>query len=532
MHELDDGRGQIRRHVQALGRSATLVIAIVAGATALAVLLSLRTPETYRATARLVLHPDASALNSDMFQRQLTTDNELVTSPTVLRRAAHHVPGMTVHELRAQINSSVSPKANLIEITASAGQAARAAAVANAVADTFLAERARSQRADVAGQRDIIEQQVRRLRALGPGPNAGSGELRALRRRLDDLAVNEAGAGSDLRLAEAATPPSDPSSPRPLLAGVLAFFASLAIAVLVALGREQLTPRAADPRDVGRILRLPVLAAIPSRKRRKGARARLLEAAERDAFQSLRTAVEMATAPGQQKVIVVTSAAAGEGKTTVAYRLAKSLVSAGQNVMLVSGDLRNPTMDAQLGLPRAPGVSELLAGAASARRRVSAAALARATQVLLPSDPPSCGWASVAVLPSGAPPDDPAALLTSDLVSSLFAEIGRGDYEWVLVDAPPLLGPADARVFAGAADAMLLVSRLGVATLDQLRAESEELDRIEVEPLGVVVVGAPLEAAIYEPRRPPHREQTRTRTATRARRPRLAEAPDRPHLIG
>jgi Mrp family chromosome partitioning ATPase len=136
------------------------------------------------------------------------------------------------------------------------------------------------------------------------------------------------------------------------------------------------------------------------------------------------------------------------------------------------------------------------------------------------------------VLPSGAPPDDPAALLTSDLVSSLFAEIGRGDYEWVLVDAPPLLGPADARVFAGAADAMLLVSRLGVATLDQLRAESEELDRIEVEPLGVVVVGAPLEAAIYEPRRPPHREQTRTRTATRARRPRLAEAPDRPHLIG
>jgi hypothetical protein len=79
---------------------------------------------------------------------------------------------------------------------------------------------------------------------------------------------------------------------------------------------------------------------------------------------------------------------------------------------------------------------------------------------------------------------------------------------------------------------LLLVSRLGVATVDQLRAERDELDRLEVEPIGVAVIGAPVEAAAYEPRRPPQPERTELRRAARAARPRLAEAADRPHLIG
>jgi Mrp family chromosome partitioning ATPase len=153
---------------------------------------------------------------------------------------------------------------------------------------------------------------------------------------------------------------------------------------------------------------------------------------------------------------------------------------------------------------------------------------------LLPSDPPSCGWATVAVLPSGAPPDDPTSLLATDLVSSLFAEIAQVDYEWVLVDAPPLLGTADARVLAGVSDALLLVSRLGVATVDQLRSAHDELDRLEVEPLGVVVLGTPVEAAAYEPRRARQwePEQPEVRTGPRPPRRRGAEHADRPHLIG
>jgi receptor protein-tyrosine kinase len=247
--------------------------------------------------------------------------------------------------------------------------------------------------------------------------------------------------------------------------------------------------------------------------------------AEREAFESLRSAVETATAPDEQKVIVVTSACVGEGKTTVAYRLAKSLVSAGQSVMLVSGDLRRPAIHTCLDLPSTPGVSDLLRRAASGTRAIGNASLADATRTVLPSDPQSCSWATLALLPSGDPPDDPGPLLASDLVASLFAEIGRTAYEWVLVDAPPLLGTADARVLAGAADGLLLVSRLESARVDHLCTERDELDRLEVEPLGVVVVGTPVEMSIYTRVEPPRGERKRRQPAPAPRR--LVGVPNR-----
>jgi Mrp family chromosome partitioning ATPase len=508
-YELEDGRGQLRHHVQALRRSAKLVVAIVATVTLGALLLSLLLPDSYRATARLMLQEEGSALDSETTQRQLATAKELVTSRTVVRRAADRLPGMTPQELGDRISADVSAGANLLEITGTAGRAAQAAAIANAIAQSFLDERSRLEREGLAGQRSVLQQQIRlapERRGTGAGPDD---ELSALEQRLDELAIAEATAGSDMRLVEPATAPLRPSSPRPLLATVLALFASLVIAVLVALAREHLAPRAIRPRDVGRILGVPVLAGVPELRRASANRPRSLLAAERGAFDSLRNAIELATQPGQQKLIVVTSATVGEGKTTVACRLARSLVTAGQSTLLVSGDLRRPALQERLGLPTGPGLSDLLAAAASGRRAVSRDALARATRIVSPGDPVT----RLAVLASGEPPDDPAPLLTTDLVSSLFEEIGGLDYEWALVDAPPLLGAVDARVFAGAADALLLVSRLEVVTVDQLLAERDELDRLEVGPLGVVVVGSPVEDAVYDGKPPSQREPEESRAA-------------------
>ena len=526
--EAEDGRERLRRHVRALRRSAKLAVAIVATVTLGALLVSLLLPDSYRASARLVLQEEGTALDPETIERRLATGTELVTSRPVLRRAADRLPGIRPEQLGERVSSEVSPEANLIEITGTAGSASQAAAIANTVAESFLAERTRLQREGLARQRAVLQQHIR-LAPERPGTDAAAGEeLHALEQRLDELAVSEATAGSDLRLVEPATTPDSPSSPRPLLATVLALFASLLVAILVALAREHLTPRAGGPRDVARILGVPVLAGVPELRRRPGGRPGTRVAAERGAFDSLRNAVELATPPGQQKVIVVTSATVGEGKTTVAHRLARSLVTAGQSAMLVSGDLRRPALQETFELPNGPGLSELLATAASGRRAVSRDALACSTRIVTPSDTLSSGWARLAVLPSGDPPDDPAPLLTSDLVSSLFDQIAGLDYEWVLVDAPPLLGTVDARVFAGAADALLLVSRLGVVTIDQLLAERDELDRLEVKPLGVVVVGSPVEAGVYDSGRP-QRERA-VLPAERSRPGRMAEAVDRPAI--
>jgi polysaccharide biosynthesis transport protein len=524
--EPEDGREQLHRHVQVFRRNAKLIAAIVATVTLGALLLSLMLPKSYSASARLVLQEDANAVDSETIQRRLATGTELVTSRAVARRAAARLPGMTPDELAGRVSAEVSPDANLIEITGTAQAGAEAAAIANTVAQSFLAERASLQRQGLARQREVLREHLR-LAPERPGPGAGGEEeLRALEQRIDELAVSEATAGSDLRLVEPATTPLGPSSPRPLVATLIALFASLVIAILVALGREHLVPRARGQRDVGRILGVPVLAGVPELRRRPGGRTGSQLAAERDAFDSLRNAIELATPPMQQKVIVVTSATVGEGKTTVAHRLAKSLVTAGQSAMLVSADLRRPSLHEHLGLPRGPGLSDLLATAAAGRREVSGSALARATRIVLPSDPVRSGWARLAVLPSGEPPDDPSPLLTTDLVLSLFQQVAELDYEWVLVDAPPLLGPVDARVFAGAADALLLVSRLGVVTVNHLMAERDELDRLEVDPLGVVVVGAPLEAAVYDGREPRQQERYVARGG-RSRPQRVTEPADR-----
>jgi Mrp family chromosome partitioning ATPase len=308
-----------------------------------------------------------------------------------------------------------------------------------------------------------------------------------------------------------------------MLAVVLAFFASLTIAVLIALAREHLSPRVRGTREAGALLGLPVLAAIPAHKRRRGRRAALTRAAERDAFQSLRTAVELATPPGDQKVLVVTSGAAGEGKTTVGYQLARSLVDSGQSVLLVDGDLRRPALHTYVGARSAPGVSDVLA-AAAARRIVPRELLARAIRTVGADRPRTTTVATLAFLPSGKPREDPAVLLTRDVIASLFGQIRELEYEWVVVDSPPLLGAADAALLAGAADALLVVSRLGVTTLEQLQAEREVLDRLEVEAVGVAVVGAPVAPGVYEPgaawpvaSQPRHAERRELRRLPRAR---------------
>ena len=515
---IDDGRGQLRRHAQALRRSAKLIAAIVLAVTLGTLALSLLQGKSYRAGAHIVLQDDGTA-DSLIVQRRLATDKALVTSRTVLAQAAAELPGVTLKQLEERVSATVSPEANLIEIAATAGRADQAAASANAVARAFLTERTRTERQELLRQDSTLQRQMQQLRSEPVnGPTAARPELSALGRRHDALAVRLASVGSDLTLAEPASVPTRPSSPRPLLATVLAFFASLLIAVLVALGREQLIPRARDLREVGRILGVPVLAGIPEVRQWPGRRAATLLLAEREGFESLRTAVELATPPLAQKVIVVTSATVGEGKSTVTCRLGRSLMHAGQGVMLVSADLRRPTLHDCVGLQNGLGVSDLLANAAADSRVVSADWVARATQTVLPSDPLGFDWATMAMLPSGEPREDPSSLLSRDLVASLFAEIRRMDYEWVLVDAPPLLGTADARVLAGVADALLVVSRLEVATVDQLVAAREELDRLEVKPLGVVGIGSPVEAAAYGGKRSGQRGRTEPRPPVLTRR--------------
>src|SRR5947208_2442929 len=215
---------EVRRYIDALRRSKWLIAILVLLTTVTTVVVSKALPKTYTAEASIVKETTtAGPLDTvpvESLTRQLQTIQKLLITSNVLDRAARQVPPDSANALAGTVSSSVDPNANLIYIDATARHPQRAADRANAVATAFVDE-----------QRDVTRQQYARARAgllneinaVQTQPDARQ-QQNALRQRLSELTVSQANAGTDLQVAEAATPPSGPTSPKPVRNGVIAFF--------------------------------------------------------------------------------------------------------------------------------------------------------------------------------------------------------------------------------------------------------------------------------------------------------------------
>ena len=146
---------------------------------------------------------------------------------------------------------------------------------------------------------------------------------------------------------------------------MLAFFAALFLGIIAALARDRLTPRVGSPREVSRVLGLPLLVGLPFVRRRFGRRRKLLRAVANEAYQTLQASVRFYLPPTKQQVILITSSVEGEGKTSAAAGLARALARVGQKTLLISGDLRFPTLHELFKTPLAPGLSDILVAASS-----------------------------------------------------------------------------------------------------------------------------------------------------------------------
>lgn len=489
-----DGLGEqpieMRRYLDALRRSGRFIILFVAIATVAVVTISLLLPDTYRATATIVLEESLSPFGStdvDAIQRRLETIEQLLGTNAVLDGAANEVPGETRDSLEDKVTSSVDQDANIIRISATDGDPEDAAAIANAVAETFLAEQQRAERDRLANARRALTQELERLRAAGGRPE----EIQAVRQRISELTVSEVSAGSELELAQRAEPPDAPYAPRPFRNGLLAFFGALFLAVLIALGRDLLVPRVSGARELSRVLNLPVLAGIPYLGKRIGRRrSNLHTAVANEAYQTLQASVRYELPPERQRVILVSSALEGEGKTNVASGLGKALARIGHKTLIVCADMRFPTLHEQFGLARAPGLSEVLEGighnAGSSTRTIKSTIK---SAIKSPAHTYGRIGQNLEIITSGTRPHDPAELLFGDALDHFFRGIAEFDYAYVVIDGPPLLGIADAHAIAQRVDGMLLVSRLDRSTLEDVVETTDLLERLDVRPLGVVVVG-------------------------------------------
>jgi capsular exopolysaccharide synthesis family protein len=457
-----------------------VVIAMIGGA-AIALAVAITSTKQYTAESNLLIRqsnlqtlidPNASA-NSEDPARVAATNLLLVTSTAVARNVQSALrTNESPSDLIAQISASANPDADIITIQATDPSPARAARLANAFADQFVAfERAQSQQQASAGATRLRNE----IDALPPGATAERAQLvQALRNVLALQAVTT----GDATAIDTATAPSSPSSPNLKRAPVLGLLAGLAIGLAAVFLSDLFDRRiktieefeaAYELRAIGSVPRLsgPHLATSPE----------LLES-----FRILRSALSYLAGESDLRTVLVTSAVSGEGKTTVAAGLAYATALAGQQVVLIEADLRRPSFQKQFGFQTQfdlgiskPGLTNVLIGGASLD-----AAL----------DTPIEGLTTLRILPSGPFAPHPSDLLMRPEMGMLIEDVSQ-QADLVVIDSPPLLPVADAQVLLAqpAIDASLIVCRTYMTTRDQVRRCRAVLERERVSKAALVVVG-------------------------------------------
>lgn len=274
------------------------------------------------------------------------------------------------------------------------------------------------------------------------------------------------------KVTDTATYEPDQVSPRTVLNLVVAGIIGLLLGVGLAIARELLDRTIQTVDDVAKFTDTPVLASIgfdPAMRK-----APLLSdlggfAARTEAFRVLRTNLQFIDLDHQPRVLVVTSATPGEGKTMTATNLAIALAQTGRKTLVVDADLRRPRVASTLGLDPAVGFTTALVGKME---------ISDAIQVHEPS--------GLHVLASGAKPPNPTEILQARVTRDLINRL-RQAYDMVVIDAPPLLPVADAAVLASVADGCLLVARHHKTTVDQASDAIGRLQQVGGKLFGVVV---------------------------------------------
>jgi capsular exopolysaccharide synthesis family protein len=273
--------------------------------------------------------------------------------------------------------------------------------------------------------------------------------------------------------------PTSPDTVRNVATGVVL---GLLVGAVLAVARARPDRRVQNDEQAADLVGAPVLghmvrdAALAKRHIIDGPGAGL--AAEN--YRQLRNSLQWLEVDDPPSVIMVTSAVPSEGKTTTVVNLALVLADAGRKVAVVDADLRTSKITDYLGMAYGAGLSNVLSGTAD----LSAVVQRYDDREI---------W----VIAAGPTPANPGELLATGEMRSLIDKL-RGDYDYVLVDAPPVLSVADASGMARYTDGVLLVVRQGSTQVDELREAAAVLQRVRAMTLGVVLNMVPAKAVAKE----------------------------------
>ena len=458
----------------------TTLVTVVVGLTVTALL-----PSTYEASATLRIatvdeSADQATYDSVMYATRLAnTYSKLAASGSVLDELASRV-GLAE---RPKVKVDVPANTELMQLTVEHRDPFVAADAANALADIlssrarqYSADSARSAREALAERLGQAAAELEQARSATSADGTVSGRALDLQReryaRLQDqydrLRSVETSRANAVALIEPASPPREASRPRKTLNVAVALALGLVGGTGLAFLFENLDTKLYTTRRIGEVAALPILGAIPTGSKQASNGVFRPDSPGREALRHLRTHL-VALEGARSRTLLVTSAEPVEGKSTVVANLAASLAEAGRRVVVVDADLRRPTLHTLLAVPNQRGLSTILMQEATWDEVVRDTRLANV-------------WA----ITSGQPTPSTAELLRSPRLVELIEHLARW-FDAVLLDAPSLLGVADAGELARSVDGVLLVVGRGRAREEAVQAATAELAAVRARTLGVVV---------------------------------------------
>lgn len=298
--------------------------------------------------------------------------------------------------------------------------------------------------------------------------------------RIKEINITEDAGALNISLLETARPADLPSKPNRAQAMSVALALGLILGIGLAIIGEWVDHRLRSVGEVSAALGLPVLGIVPRISGRKKLTrvARVMDGEPNshaaEAYRTIRTAVYFGAPDIETKTLVVTSPAPSDGKTALVGNLAVAMARAGQKVIVLDADFRKPSQHDIFAVGKgALGVTEVLVGGGAPDDAI----------VRTDID-------GLDLLACGKIPPNASEILNSQAFGGLLTELSAR-YDRVLIDAPPVLGLADARILGARCDAALMVLRADKSSRKPSKQAVQSLLSVGTRILGIVINDVP-----------------------------------------
>jgi len=339
----------------------------------------------------------------------------------------------------------------------------------------------------LAGLQDIgleMQSKVQTFNNLKRVSESNQTVYQGLLERIKEVGVASGISTNNITVIDAASVPYNKYKPKVKTNVIFGTLIGFLLGIAAVFLREFMDDSIKDANELEHITQLPMLGMIPELKDRsdidiaqqivKEPRSNISEA-----IRSLRTALSFSTDSGAPQVLFFTSSEAAEGKTSIALNLATAYALAGENVLLIDADLRNPSVHALLKVDNRQGLSSYLT-----------------RSIDMPSATQQTTINGLQVMPSGPLPPDPVELLSGKRMKDLL-ETATAEYDRIIIDGPPVLGLADALILANIADATLVTVHAESTLKAPILASLKRLRQAKAHVIGTLMNQASPRGAAY-----------------------------------